>query len=102
MRQLAEAPNHPALTPQAQERRRATRRAQRAAELAWERQHPDPADVTYFKREVAPGLQAVPTRAMARATGLSVSYCAEIKRGERVSHPRWWPILTSLIQQPGT
>lgn len=25
-----------------------------------------------------------------------VSYCAEIKRGERVPHPRWWPVMRDI------
>jgi hypothetical protein len=38
------------------ERRRATRVEQRAAELAWEREHPGPADPQTFAREIAPKL----------------------------------------------
>jgi len=32
----------------------------------------------------------VPSLPRVRATGLSVGYCALIRRGLRVPHPRWW------------
>jgi len=49
--------------------------------------------VERFTAEVLPKLEAVSARALSSATGLSVSYCAEVKRGERVPHPRWWAAL---------
>jgi hypothetical protein len=92
MKRLAGTANHPALTDQAQERRRATRREQRAAELAWEREHPGPVERDRFITEIAPRIAGMSARAISRASGLSVSYCAELKRGERVPHPRWWAL----------
>lgn len=96
MRRLAATDGHPAQAVDANERRRSTRREQRAAELAWEAEHPEPADRTMFQREVLPRLQCVSARGLSRATGLSVAYCAQVKRGERVPHPRWWATLESL------
>ena len=75
------------------EHRRATRNARRAEELDWERAHPGPVAPERFQKEVVPKLQALTARAIARATGLSVSYCAQVKRGERVPHPRWWDVM---------
>ena len=49
--------------------------------------------VERFTAEVLPKLEAVSARGLSSATGLSVSYCAEVKRGERVPHPRWWAAL---------
>lgn len=89
--------NHPGLTPAARQKRSETRKAQRAAELAWEREHPGPVDREVFRREIAPMLANLSASAISRATGLSVRYCGEIKRRERVPHPRVWHLLASLV-----
>jgi CRISPR-associated endonuclease Cas1 len=89
--------NHPGRTPAARQKQRETRRAQRIAELAWEREHPGPVDRDGFARDIAPKLEGMSARAIARATGLSAGYCATIKRGERVPHPRWWQMLQSAL-----
>ncbi len=86
---------HPGLTAEANAKRSETRKAQRAAELAWEGEHPGPPDLEYFKTAIAPRLEAMSAGAISRATGLSVAYCAEVKRGERVPHPRWWDTLAA-------
>jgi hypothetical protein len=98
MKRLAGTPDHPAFSPEANERRKATRIKQRAAELAWDREHA-PVDRERFAIEIAPMLAEMSARAIARATGLSVTYCAAIKRGERVPHPRWWLLLRALAPQ---
>jgi hypothetical protein len=49
-----------------------------------------------FTTEILPKLRDVSGTAMARATGLSVSYCVKIKGGERIPHPRWWASLAAL------
>lgn len=67
MRRLAGRPDHPGLTPEANRKRSEKRRAQRADELAWDRQHPEPVDREWFRREVAPRLSQVSARAIARA-----------------------------------
>jgi hypothetical protein len=96
MKQLAGTADHPAFGAKANERRIATRIEQRAAELAWERDHPGPADRQRFATEVLPMLAGMSAPALARATGLSVTYCAAIRRGERVPHPRWWALFEGV------
>lgn len=90
MRRLAQDGEHPARTAAANDRRRATRAARHKEELAWELEHPEPGDRGRFENEILAGLQGVSAGAIARATGLSVGYCAQIKRGMWVPHPRWW------------
>ncbi|MDQ3690973.1 MAG: CRISPR-associated endonuclease Cas1 [Chloroflexota bacterium] len=97
MRRLAQqVGGHPALTAKANEGRRTTRRAQRAAELEWEDSHPEPVDTNHYAVAILPNLRQLSAQAIARATGLSVSYCSEIKRGQRTPHPRWWETLGNL------
>lgn len=96
MKRLAREPEHPALSPEANDKRRRTRREQRAAELAWEAEHPEPADTNLFEREVLPRLQGRSVSDISRATGLSVAYCARIRRGELTPHPRWWATLKDV------
>jgi hypothetical protein len=61
---------------------------------AWDRSNrrPDPA---VFTREIYPTLNEASLYQMHRATGLSTTYCAQIKRG-RVPHPRHWEALRRL------
>jgi CRISPR-associated endonuclease Cas1 len=47
-------------------------------------------DAERFAREILPAIQGIPLRRLAHATGLSLSYCALIRRGERVPHRRHW------------
>jgi hypothetical protein len=49
-----------------------------------------PADLELFAREILPAIRDIPLRQLTVATGLSLSYCALIRRGERVPHPRHW------------
>jgi hypothetical protein len=103
MRQFAGRSDHPGLTPEANRKRSKKRRTQRAEELAWDRNHPEPTDREWFSREVAPRLGRLSASALARATGLSVSHCSKVKKGERVPHPMWWDQLrelTRLAEQP--
>jgi hypothetical protein len=97
MRTAAAAGDRPSESIQANERRRQTQSRRRAEELAWDAAHPEPVDATTFEG-ILPRLQTVSAGTMARATGLSVSYCAEIKRGKWVPHPRWWPQLVDLAR----
>jgi hypothetical protein len=53
----------------------------------------DPSDPERFAREILPAIQGIPLRRLAHATGLSLSYCALIRRGERMPHPRHWDAL---------
>jgi CRISPR-associated endonuclease Cas1 len=87
----------PARTPEAQAKLGATQ-AKRARERAeWERTHrkekPDPA---VFRAEILPGLAGIPVARIARETGLSTVQAWYIRRGERIPHPRFWPVLAAL------
>jgi CRISPR-associated endonuclease Cas1 len=94
MKDLAKRPGHPALTAEANERRRQTLARNREAELAWKRANPKRPDPQFFLAEILPGLAGTSATALAKVTGLSVTYCADIIRGERVPHPRWWGALS--------
>jgi CRISPR-associated endonuclease Cas1 len=59
-------------------------------ENAWNAAHPERGDPKTFRRDVLPAIQGVPLRELARRTGLSVAYCARIRRGDEVPHERWW------------
>jgi CRISPR-associated endonuclease Cas1 len=72
-------------------------RERQREENAWNAGHPERLDPATFRREVLPKLQAVALRELARRTGLSVAYCARIRRGEEVPHERWWaPLVAGL------
>jgi CRISPR-associated endonuclease Cas1 len=95
LRELREAGDDPARTPVALAKMAARQRARQAEENAWNRDHPSRPDPTSFKTEVLPALQGISLGEMSRRTGLSVGYCARIKRGEAVPHPRWWAALAA-------
>jgi hypothetical protein len=59
-------------------------------QLAWERANPAAADPDRFRVEILPQIQQISIRRLAGATGLSLRYCALIRRGLRVPHARWW------------
>jgi hypothetical protein len=73
-----------------------TLRRRRAEESAWDRHNPQVFDPAVFLRDVLPLIQAVSVRRLAAMTGLSVGYCALIRRGLRTPHPRWWEVLTEI------
>lgn len=60
----------------------------------WDRCNPRP-DPATFAGEILLGLRDVSLYQMKQATGLSVTYCAQIKRGQ-VPHPRHWEALRGL------
>jgi hypothetical protein len=63
---------------------------------SWAREHSDQRDEAWFKREIAPKLDAFPLREMADVTGLSLAACSRIRAGSRVPHPRHWDALHKL------
>ena len=63
---------------------------------SWAREHSDQRDEAWFKREIAPKLDAFPLREMADVTGLSLAACSRIRAGSRVPHPRYWDALHKL------
>jgi len=66
----------------------------------WERQFGKVVDLSVFEREVLPLIQEVPLSRLVRATGLSLRYCSQIRRGEKTPHPRHWQALRNAPQRP--
>ncbi|MGH8945024.1 MAG: CRISPR-associated endonuclease Cas1, partial [Acidimicrobiia bacterium] len=77
----------------AAQKRGRTQSRQRREEREWEQKHEERPDPELFPATILPLLEAASTDLMARATGLSKSYCRMIKRGEYVPHPRHWATL---------
>jgi hypothetical protein len=63
----------------------------------WAREHPGQRDEAWFKREIAPKLDAFSLKEIADATGLSLTTCSRIRAGAKVPHPRHWDALFALI-----
>lgn len=63
----------------------------------WAREHPVQRDEAWFKREIAPKLDAFTLAEIAAATGLSLAACSRIRAGARVPHPRHWEKLRELV-----
>ena len=70
--------------------------ASRRAIAEWEGEGSGTFDPDTFAQEIQPKLKGVSLAMMAHATGLSRPYCAMIRRGERIPHPRHWEALRSL------
>jgi CRISPR-associated endonuclease Cas1 len=62
--------------------------------LRWNAENGRP-DEAEFTRAILPGLQGLPLSRMVEATGLSLRYCSQIRRG-RVPHPVHWQNLRRL------
>ena len=69
----------------------------RLANLPWDARHPMGADPAEFER-VLPGLQALPLRVIAQATGLSLTAARAIRTG-KAPHPRHWVGLLVLVTE---
>jgi hypothetical protein len=63
----------------------------------WAREHPGQRDEAWYKREIAPKLDAFSLKEIAAATGLSLAACSRIRAGARVPHPRHWRALEQLF-----
>ena len=75
-------------------RRRGDATAQRKVEIAaWEAEHGKFIDLSAFEREILPVLQGVPLSRLQRASGLSLRYVSQIRRGEKRPHPKHWDAL---------
>jgi hypothetical protein len=96
LRELRAAGIDPARSGEALARLRASQAARQAEENAWNEAHPVRPRPEEFRDEVLPLLQDVSASRLARETGLSLGYCARIKRGEEVPHSRWWEALRAL------
>lgn len=83
-------------------RRAATNVERKAAVREWESNHGKLVDLSAFEREILPLIQGVPLSRLQRATGLSLRYVSQIRRGERVPHPRHWSALSAAADgMPG-
>ncbi|HVN69518.1 MAG TPA: CRISPR-associated endonuclease Cas1 [Candidatus Binatia bacterium] len=67
---------------------------------SWAREHPGQRDEAWFKREIAPRLDAFSLKEIAAATGLSLAACSRIRSGAKVPHPRHWASLEKLVASP--
>jgi hypothetical protein len=65
----------------------------------WARQHPGLRDEAWFKREIAPKLDAFSLKEIGKATGLSLAACSRIRAGAKVPHPRHWSALSILVEE---
>jgi CRISP-associated protein Cas1 len=65
----------------------------------WAQEHPGRRDEAWFKREIAPKLDAFPLKEIAEATGLSLAACSRIRAGAKVPHPRHWEALRELMKR---
>lgn len=77
------------------QKRSATARMRRIAEIDWDRTH-DLADPEEFTLGILPKLADCSLRELSKATGLSLRYCSLIRRGERVPHARHWAAFNSF------
>ncbi len=64
----------------------------------WAREHPGQRDEAWFKREIAPRLDAFSLGEIAAATGLSLAACSRTRAGGRVPHPRHCEALLALLE----
>jgi hypothetical protein len=53
----------------------------------WAREHPGQRDKAWFKREIAPKLDAFSLEEIGKATGLSLAACSRVRAGAKVPHP---------------
>jgi CRISPR-associated endonuclease Cas1 len=84
-------------------RRGATQSRQQRERREWAAANPGASpNPELFRREILPGIQAVPLSELARATGLSLLYVSQIRRGRRIPHPRHWPSLALLLSVVAT
>jgi hypothetical protein len=61
------------------------------------REHPGRREEAWFRREIAPKLDAFKLNEIAAATGLSLAACSRVRAGARVPHPRHWEKLRELV-----
>jgi len=93
--QLAAERRDPTHGGQAADRRGQTIADRKQAIREWERQFGKVVDLTAFEREILPLIREVSLSPLVKATGLSLRYCSQIRRGEKVPHPRRWARLRS-------
>lgn len=70
-------------------------RRRRAEQAAWEAEHPEPADLEAYWRDVYPIVREMPVKRVVALTGLTKGEASRIRNGRRAPHRRWWTVLTS-------
>jgi CRISPR-associated endonuclease Cas1 len=88
----------PAHGGQARQKRSASITRRNQETMHWNQEHAAP-DPDLFRREILPRLRDQPIRELMAATGLSHPYCAMIRRGAYVPHPRHWDPLRSFSER---
>jgi hypothetical protein len=77
---------------QAAKKRGETQRRRQRERRQWDAANPGrQRDPETFTREILPALERVPLSELAQATGLSMLYVSQIRRGLKVPHARHWP-----------
>lgn len=72
-------------------------RSRRAADIrAWEAAHPIIPSPQRFAADILPMLSDVRAQDIRDATGLSISYCRRVLRGQYVPHPMHWDVFKAL------
>jgi hypothetical protein len=94
---LRDAGSDPSHGGDAGKRRGATQTVRQRERLEWDAANPDtPRDPETFRRAILPRIQRVPLSELASATGLSLIYLSQIRRGMMVPHRRHWVALSSV------
>jgi CRISPR-associated endonuclease Cas1 len=68
----------------------------------WDERYGKLTDLSAFKREILPLIQEVPLSRLQKATGLSLRYVSQIRRGEKTPHPRHWQALLAATSPAAT
>lgn len=72
-------------------------RSERSGQMrVWEAAHPTSPNPHIFVQTIWPHLAGVDPHALRGATGLSISYCRRVLRGQYVPHPMHWDALRKL------
>lgn len=84
---------------QAAERRGQTIAARKQAAKQWDESYGKLVDLSAFDREILPLIQHISLSRLVRATGLSLRYVSQVRRGEKRPHPRHWAAMVSLADK---
>jgi len=92
MKQTGHDPTH---TAAAEEKRGATTAERKRAIREWEARYGKLTDLAAFGRDILPLIQGVSLSRLRCATGLSVRYVSQVRRGEKIPHPKHWDAFLS-------
>ncbi len=81
---------------EAARRRGATNVLRKLEVRAWDERYGKLVELGAFDREILPQIQNVSLSVLSRATGLSIRYVSQIRRGEKRPHPRHWDALMQV------